>query len=200
MISMVPGADTLIYPIKLFVTYVHEMCHALAALITGGSVHEININPDMSGTTMTSGGIQWIINFAGYLGTMLVGVFSIYLLRKNVNASGILSVFLAFSFITMLYTGFHNLFGTIWGMAISAAILVTIVYFSKRVIEFIAAFISIQLLLNAFYDLKTLFVLSGTGTATDALNMQNSTGIPAVVWACLWIGISVYTTYKVLFK
>lgn len=34
--SQVPGLHELLYPVRLMVTYVHEGCHGLAALLTGG--------------------------------------------------------------------------------------------------------------------------------------------------------------------
>src|SRR5256885_4747656 len=43
-------------------------------------------------------------------------------------------------------------------------------------------------------DLKTVFFLSSPFAATvptDALNMANATGIPAMFWAVLWIALSV---------
>jgi hypothetical protein len=47
--------------------------------------------------------------------------------------------------------------------------------------------------LNALLDLKTVFFLSSPfapGAPTDAVNMANATGIPALFWATLWIVIS----------
>jgi hypothetical protein len=48
------GWDTpLVYPIKIFVVFLHELGHALAALLTGGQVVSIQIFPDESGLTTT---------------------------------------------------------------------------------------------------------------------------------------------------
>lgn len=199
--AIMPFSGFIIYPITLFVTYVHEMCHALVALATGGHVDRIEIHADGSGVTWTSGGVQWLINFAGYLGTVLIGLFSIHLIRTGVNAKMILSAFLAIMAGSMLFAGFHSMFTTVWALIIAGGLFFVITLnMNRAVVEFVATFISIQLLLNAFYDLKVLFFLSGTGVHTDAVNMQQDTGIPAIFWACLWIGISVYSTYRVLFK
>jgi len=198
--AIMPFSGFLIYPITLFVTYVHEMCHALVAILTGGSVDRITIHADGSGVTWTRGGIQWMVNFAGYLGTVLIGLFSIHLIKTGFNARIVLSVFLAIMGLSVVFTGFHDMFGTIWGLIIGLCLFFVITNFRQGIAEFVATFISIQLLLNAFYDLRVLFFLSGTGVHTDAMNMANETGIPSIFWACLWIGISVYTTYRVLFK
>ncbi len=61
-----------LYPFKLFVTTVHEACHALVTRLTGGNVQMISISPDESGLTLTSGGFRPLISMAGYLGTAAV--------------------------------------------------------------------------------------------------------------------------------
>jgi len=199
--AIMPFSSSLLYPITLFVTYVHEMCHALAAIITGGHVYGITISPDMSGTTTTSGGVGWLISSAGYVGTVFIGLISIHLIRVHSGlAPVILIAFVFIMAIAILFTLGNSFFGTIWGCLIGIGLCVLLNIGPKFLIELVTTFISIQLLLNAFYDLKTLFILSGTGVHTDALNMQNDTGIPAVVWASIWISISVYATYKVLFR
>ena len=48
----VPFVGFVLYPIRLFVTYVHEICHALAAVVTLGSPHVIELFWDASGVTL----------------------------------------------------------------------------------------------------------------------------------------------------
>jgi len=44
------GWDTpFVYPIKIFVVFLHELGHALAALLTGGQVVSIQIFPTKAG-------------------------------------------------------------------------------------------------------------------------------------------------------
>jgi hypothetical protein len=48
--------------------------------------------------------------------------------------------------------------------------------------------------LNALSDLKTVFYASSPFASpmrTDAMNMANATGLPAIAWVFIWIGISV---------
>ena len=49
----VPFVGLALYPIRLFVTYVHEICHAAGALLTLGWPYEIEIYWDASGVTRT---------------------------------------------------------------------------------------------------------------------------------------------------
>ena len=61
-----------------------------------------------------------------------------------------------------------------------------------------------QCCLNALYDLKTLFLISAiTSQSSDAVNMQRLTFIPAMVWALLWLGLSLvvlWVTLKTYFR
>jgi len=62
-----------IMPLKVFVVYLHELSHALGALITGGNVQYLVINWDESGFTRTSGGNFLAITSSGYIGSILFG-------------------------------------------------------------------------------------------------------------------------------
>ena len=64
---------TWIQPLKLIVVFLHEVSHAIGALITGGKVESISISWDESGYTITNGGKFLIIASAGYIGCILWG-------------------------------------------------------------------------------------------------------------------------------
>jgi hypothetical protein len=195
-INMIPGASALLYPIRLLVTYVHEGMHALAALMTGGSVLSIAVQPDMSGLTWTRGGIGFLITSAGYLGTLLCGAICTFGLKHGVSPKAVLAAIGGIVVMNIAYMGFGNPFGTFWGFVLCGIIGVGLA--SSTVAYVLAPLLSIQLLLGAFYDMQTLLALSTMGAQTDAQSMANMTGIPAVVWAVFWLGISAVVTWKLL--
>ena len=47
----IPYGSYVVYPIRLFVTFIHESSHALIAVLTGGSVQSLTIAVDGSGLT-----------------------------------------------------------------------------------------------------------------------------------------------------
>ena len=47
----IPYAEILTYPFRIFVTFIHEGGHALAALLTGNSVASLSIATNASGET-----------------------------------------------------------------------------------------------------------------------------------------------------
>jgi len=65
--------NPLIMPVKIFVVYLHELSHALGALITGGEVQLFSVDWDESGFTRTKGGNFLAITASGYLGSILFG-------------------------------------------------------------------------------------------------------------------------------
>lgn len=60
-------------PLKVFVVYLHEISHAIGAVVTGGDVLSIAIHWDESGYTETTGGNFLAIATSGYIGSILIG-------------------------------------------------------------------------------------------------------------------------------
>ncbi|MBP6828065.1 MAG: M50 family metallopeptidase, partial [Saprospiraceae bacterium] len=65
--------NLVLYPVTLLVTFLHELGHALGALLTGGAVEGMQINADGSGYTVTRGGSPGIVLMGGYLGSAVLG-------------------------------------------------------------------------------------------------------------------------------
>src|SRR5881397_812287 len=72
----IPFAEVLTYPFRIFVTFIHEGGHAIAALLTGNSVQSLSVAMNASGETYTTQGGVWsqmLVSSAGYLGAMTYG-------------------------------------------------------------------------------------------------------------------------------
>src|SRR5688572_5508679 len=194
----IPFAWILYYPFELFVTFIHEGGHALAALLTGNSVHYMWVATNTEGATLTTkGGLisQVFVSSAGYLGAMAYGALLLVLIRKAVAArivllvSGlyIFGITMIFGFIKPLYSfaGLSGIpFTLVAGIVISAALILIAKFASARVASFFMSFLAVQCVLNALFNLKDLFSLSSPFHSqlvhTDAVNMANITGIPAI--------------------
>ena len=203
----IPFAEILTYPFRLFVTFIHEGGHAIAALLTGNSVGSLSVALNASGETYTTkGGLisQTLVASSGYLGSMAYGALLLVLIRKAIAARVVLigSAVLVFA-LTIIYGLFAPIFtwGALSGVPFTFVAgtllsigLIAVARFARpRVATFFVSFLAVQCLLNALLDLKTVFFLSSPfapGAPTDAVNMANATGIPALFWATLWIVIS----------
>jgi hypothetical protein len=207
LVWFIPYAEILAYPFRIFVTFIHEGGHAIAALLTGNSVSSLSVAANTSGETYTTqGGLisQVLISSAGYVGSMAFGALLLVLIRKSVAARLVLvgSAVLVFA-LTMIYGLFKPIFsGVGWsgipftlvaGSLISVTLFLIARFASAKVASFFVSLLAVQCVLNALYDLKTVFFLSSpfaTPVHTDAVNMANATGIPSIFWAILWIGLA----------
>src|SRR2546423_4859239 len=87
----IPFAEFVTYPFRIFVTFIHEGGHAIAALLTGNSVASLSVAPNASGLTetyTTNGGVfsQMFISSAGYLGAMIFGTLLLFLIPRALAA------------------------------------------------------------------------------------------------------------------
>jgi hypothetical protein len=205
----VPFAEILSYPFRIFVTFIHEGGHAFAALLTGNSVQGLSVSMNASGETYTTqGGMfsQMLVASAGYLGAMTYGAVLLVLIRRTVAARVVLvGSALLILVLTIVFGLFEPMVAGSWGSltgipftffsGIALAIsLVAVARFARpRVAMFIVSMLAVQCVLNALLDLKTVFFLSSPfapAVPSDAVNMAKATGIPAIVWAVVWIVVA----------
>jgi hypothetical protein len=191
LISYAPLAWVVVYPLRLFVTFIHEGGHALAALLTLGSVERLVIYADASGETYTRGGLPILIASAGYLSSTAYGAGLLALLHDGSRAKAVLTITAA---LILILTGLFaaNPFSLFIGVALMVILSWIAIAASARWAHFFLSFLAVQCCLNAFYDLRTLFLISATtDLRSDAVNMQEMTMIPATFWAVFWIALSV---------
>jgi Peptidase M50B-like len=190
----IPFAGLITYPIRLLVTYIHEIGHAVAALVTFGGVNRVALDWNGSGVTFTQGGLGMLISSAGYLTTTVYGSGLLLFLRRQRNArvaaigTGVLLLL-----ITALFGG--NIVAWLAGLVFGGGCLLLGLKGKPRLVHFCMSFLAVQCLLNAFYDLRTVLYLSAFDPAfpTDARNMSEATGgiLPPVVWAAGWLLLSI---------
>ena len=211
----IPFAEFLNYPFRLFVTFIHEGGHALAALVTGNSVESLSVAMNASGETYTTqGGVlsQMFVSSAGYLGSMAFGALLLVLIRKAIAARIVLvgSAVLVFG-LTLIFGLFKPVvsgqglsgipFTLLAGVLLSIGLVALARLASPGLATFAVSFLAVQCVLNALLDLKTVFFLSSPfapSVHTDALNMAAATGIPAIVWTVLWIAVALGMLWLVM--
>jgi hypothetical protein len=202
----IPFAEVLTYPFRIFVTFIHEGGHAIAALLTGNSVAALSVAMNASGETYTTqGGIisQVLVSSAGYIGSMIFGALLLVLIRKTVAARIVLlgsalmifALTVIFGLIKPMLSGALSgiPFTLLAGTLLSIGLVLVARFASAKTASFFVSFLAVQCILNSLLDLKTVFFLSSPFAppiSTDAVNMANATGIPAFFWAVTWIVLS----------
>src|SRR3954468_6917961 len=126
-ISLTRFGPLVLYPFRLFTTWVHECGHAVMTLVVGGHVYSIVIERNAAGVTSSlipnSRLAQGLVASAGYLGASIVGCALMIAARGKKGAHAILQIIGVFMLVTVI-VWLRNLFGIavalIWSVALIA--------------------------------------------------------------------------------
>lgn len=191
-LSLTPWGELVLYPFKLFTTWVHECSHALVTLVVGGNVMSIIIDPDTSGRTLSlvpSGHLaQGLVSSAGYLGASVVGCLLMAATRVERWAHRILYMMGAFMLLTLV-VWMRNGFGIGVVMAWGVALVLLARWGDGSVARFVLSLLAIQVALDAVYDIRVLFMVQGAQSDADA--MAQLYLLPSWFWAGAWMTASV---------
>lgn len=117
---LVPFGEFIIYPFRLFGTFVHESAHALATILSGGMVEGMHVNWDTSGLTMSRGGSRFLISSAGYLGSMVLGAGLLIAGSRRAWAKTTLTVLGVGTLLaTVAFAGYGSAFVAVLGLGAS---------------------------------------------------------------------------------
>ena len=173
-----PYSNFLLYPLRIFVTFIHESGHALAGVLTGVGVGSLHVHPEGSGVTWVGQSVvwDWVTISGGYVGAAVFGALLLQASRAGNSATrGKIALYGASAYIlvvTLLWA--HNPFinpnsATPDFFTPVAGVLLSVLLFGlariapPRWAVFAASFLAVQCGLNALGDLRTLFYLTTTG-------------------------------------
>jgi Peptidase M50B-like len=199
VVWQLPWLNWLVYPFRLFGTFVHELSHGLAAIATGGHFQRFSVQPDLSGLAWSAGGFRVIVSSAGYVGSAIFGGVLIALQARGLSSRTLLlGMGVVFGLSCLLFV--RNLFGIASGAVIAAGLLYAGVKFSEPWRDGLFKVLALTLVLDGYNSLFAVFQLSRTGasTQTDAHAMAQLTWLPATVWAVVWMLVSTAILFGVL--
>jgi len=183
---LIPFGGLVLYPIKLFVTFLHEFGHAFGAFITGGDVIALQVNSNGSGVTTTSGGARAVTIMGGYLGSALFGNLLLYIGIRKPESTKITLIAIA---IVM------NICGLIWFS--SAFNLIFIILFSialffiskiEKVNRYVLMFLGGAAVLHIISDFNV-------GPSSDLEAYEQVMGLTDTIWMYIWLGIVLVMTF-----
>ncbi len=192
----VPQLDAVLYPFRLFVTYVHEAGHGLAALLTGGRFLGFEVFHNGAGLARTAGGSPLFILPAGYLGAALFGAVLFFLVNRYHRARIIaMSLGVLLILFTLLF-GLGSLTALVVGLAFGALLIGLGWKANEDITAFVLSLLAILTGLNAVFDIWYLVGNSGAGLGdirNDAAAFSATVfPLPGAVWALIWAGIAVW--------
>lgn len=177
-----------VYPFSLFVTFLHELGHALASILTGGGVEGFNVHSDGSGYAVTTGGVRWIIVMGGYIGSVILGNLLLYIGVTNERiAKPVLYVIIgALIFVSLFW--FTHFTSSLILIAMSAVL----VFFAQKRRTTAATVLTILGIISVLYVIEDFNV----GPSSDLVQFEKYIPIfGATIWMYIWLALAVFITY-----
>lgn len=190
-LSQVP---VLHWPFSWLETYFHEISHGIAAILSGGSIRNIELNFDGSGVCYTIGGRGALIAFSGYLGAALWGA----LIYLGARMTGAVSHWMA-----LLMAVLIGISGLLWARDATSWIILIVIcsilsvafYFTLgRIFPVLIEFSGIYVMVSA---IRAPTFLLGSTTKNDAAQLAQLTHVPTIVWISAWCVISLAVLFLV---
>ena len=193
----IPIVSHAIYPLKIFVVFMHELSHGLMAIATGGQIKEIVVVSQQGGHTITIGGSEFWTLMAGYLGSLAWGGL-ILVLAARTHLDKLLSTLIGIGMVLVSIRYVRNPFGLMFGIAFGGLLVIVGLLLSEAVNDLILRVIGLTSCLYAILDIKS-DVLDRSHLRSDARMLSELTSISTLTWGILWILIAIIGTLFFLY-
>jgi Peptidase M50B-like len=193
----VPYLKFTLYPFLIFSTWVHEMCHGMAAYLVRGGIQKLYVYKDGSGLCYTwTTGQDWkraFVASAGYTGTAVIGALFL-LFRRTLRGPtvGLIGMGLAMLLSCALYV--RNTFGLVAVGLIGVAIIVGGWKLPAKWVLYLYCFLAATCSFNALNSINDLMdmqpgqaYVNGQSTSTDAHTVADLIGFTYGFWALIWL-------------
>jgi hypothetical protein len=184
----VPYGGMALFPVALFVTYLHELGHAFFALVTGGTVHGIQINPNGSGYALINGGFGPLVYAGGYIGSAIFGNVILYISFEKRQLNSYLAGAIM---VAMLLTGIFLFQSVITSfiLFLFASVFMLLSYYLEKVLPYINTMLGCASLCYIFEDFAR-------GPASDlAMFSRYFPFAPPFAWGLVWLAAALVLTF-----
>lgn len=184
-------------PLKIFVVFMHEVSHGLAAYLTGGRIVEIEVNRQQGGHAQTDGGNTFLILTAGYLGSLIWGGI-ILLMAARTHFDKAISVLIGIGMVGITIGFGSDTFTYLFGVGFGVALIACGLFLPEVANDWILRVIGITSCLYAILDIKS-DILDRSHLRSDARMLAEETNLPTIFWGVLWIIIAIGLTIWFLY-
>ncbi len=183
----IPFGNYVIYPINLFVTFLHELWHSLAAILTWWWVKSLEINSNWSWFAVTSGWFRPIVLMWGYIWSAIFWniLFYIWMTNKKLSENVIFTIAFAMIFVAIFW--FNSIFSSVillllaWGLIFIAL--------KTKLDSILLQFLWLASVLFIIEDFR-IWPSSDLAKFSDIFII-----IPQFIWMILWLVIVLLITY-----
>ncbi|MBV6439189.1 MAG: hypothetical protein DYG98_20555 [Haliscomenobacteraceae bacterium CHB4] len=171
-----------LYPVTLLVTFLHEFGHALGAILTGGAVSGMQINPDGSGYTVTQGGSPGVVLMGGYLGSALLGNILFRIGARHPSFTRVTLLTLSCLMVLAGVVWFESFGST--ALLLGFAALLFVVACNTDWGQDVLMFLGLAAVLYIIQDFNV-------GPQSDLAMYEQEVGVfPSHVWMYVWLGVA----------
>ncbi|MGL1958148.1 MAG: M50 family metallopeptidase [Colwellia sp.] len=187
-------------PFNWLESYFHEISHGIAALVTGGSIVNIQLFANGAGICSTQGGSRFIISFFGYAGATFWGWGIYRLAGAHQRFAQIFSSLIFMLLVSSILLWARDLL-TIFILGVLTFIFfVTSYSFFKKTQNLKFLQITVQLfglliLLNSLFS--PLYLLDGRALG-DGATLASITFIPEFIWVAIWFLLALGAGYSLM--
>jgi hypothetical protein len=177
-----------VVPLKILVVFLHELSHALAAWLTGGSVVQLSITPQQGGFAITRGGNRFAILSAGYLGSLVLGMALLAVaLRSTADRAVCALLGAVMLLVTLLYV--RDLFAAVFCAGAGLALLATARFLTHAANDALLRVIGLTSMIYVPYDIFD-DTIARASLQSDAQMLAVEFGGTAWLWGGLWLALS----------
>lgn len=188
-------------PVKVFVVFLHEASHALAALATGGEVKEMRVLLQEAGIVQSLGGSPFWTLMAGYLGSLLWGGV-LLVVSSRTKWAKTLAILLGMGMLALTLLYMANSSGFLFGVGFGTALILIGTFLPKGVAEWVLRGLGLISCLYAIYDIASDILLNPS-QESDASLIAEQTGFPpflpetsrTLFWGILWMVLALIGTW-----
>jgi len=190
-----PFGGLVLYPLKLFATWLHELSHGLVMLLTGAGFDHLEIYRDTSGLAYAEHGMGGAaaaaIASAGYMGTPLFGSIFLVLGQTRRGARSVLAA-IGLMLVASAVLFVRGDFGVVATAIGALGFLLAAAFARESLASILVNFVAAQSCINALLDIRVLFrenlVVNGQAMqASDAHSMSEASFGPPWLWAGVWL-------------
>jgi hypothetical protein len=180
-------------PFKWLESYFHEISHGLTALLTGGSIVQIQLFPNGAGLCTTRGGSAFFISLMGYGGAILWGSLIFYLASSHRKTAQIFSILLIGLLTSSILLWVRDLLTLFIVVVLLMLVIAQLKYSSQKHLQTLLKLTGLLVLINSL--MSPLYLLDGQAKG-DGAALANMTFIPEIIWVVIWFLAALFAIYR----
>ena len=177
-----------VVPLKILIVFLHELSHAVAAWLTGGSVEQISLSPAQGGFAITRGGNRFAILSAGYLGSLLMGA-ALLMLALRSNADRLVSGALGVVMLVVAALYVRDMFAALFCGGTGLALIATARFLGHTVNDMALRIIGLSSLIYVPYNIFD-DTITRSSLPSDAHMLAEEFGGATILWGGIWLLLS----------